>query len=105
MKTSDILVAIFASTGFWTVLNTLLTNHINKTKTKDKTADLLKEADIAILHDRIYLLCKKALKDGEISIEDYHNIECLTKPYFDLGGNGTAHKLWEDVQGLPISDE
>ena len=106
MKIStEILIAIFASTGFWTVLNTIIQNVFTKKKDNDKTIELLKEADIALLHDRIYKQCKAALRDGEISADDFHNIDCLVKPYFDLGGNGTAHKLWEDVQNLPLKDD
>lgn len=101
---TELLLAIFASTGFWTVLNTILQNVFTKKKDSDKTIELLKEADIAILHDKIYRECKAALRDGEISADDYHNIDCLVKPYFALGGNGTGKKLWEDIQDLPIKD-
>lgn len=101
---TELLLAIFASTGFWTVLNTIIQNVFSKKRDSDKTIELLKEADIAILHDKIYRECKAALRDGEISADDYHNIDCLVKPYFALGGNGTGKKLWEDIQDLPIKD-
>lgn len=101
---TELLLAIFASTGFWTVMNTIIQNVFTKKKDSDKTIELLKEADIAILHDKIYRECKAALRDGEISADDYHNIDCLVKPYFALGGNGTGKKLWEDIQDLPIKD-
>ena len=101
---TELLLAIFASTGFWTVMNTIIQNVFSKKKDSDRTIQLLKEADIAILHDKIYRECKAALRDGEISADDYHNIDCLVKPYFALGGNGTGKKLWEDIQDLPIKD-
>lgn len=102
---TEILVAIFASTGFWTVVNTLIQNLFTRKRNSEKTIEMLKEADIAILHDKIYRECKTALRDGEITADDYHNIDCLVKPYFALGGNGTGKKLWEDVQDLPIVDK
>ena len=102
---SEILIAVFASTGFWTVLNTLIQSRLTKRKDADKTIELLKQADIAILHDKIYTQCKRALREGEITADDYHNISCLVQPYFELGGNGTAHKLWDDVRDLPIVEK
>lgn len=100
--TSEILIAIFASTGFWTVINTIIQGVMNKRKDSEKTIELLRDADVALLHDKIYRECKTALRDGQISSDDYHNIDCLVKPYFALGGNGTGKKLWEDVQEIPI---
>lgn len=102
--TSEILIAIFASTGFWTVINTIIQSILNKRKDSEQMIKLLQEADVALLHDKIYRECKIALRDGQISADDYHNIDCLCKPYFALGGNGTGKKLWQDVQDLPIVD-
>ena len=104
MNTSEIIVAIFASTGFWAVVNTAIQSVINNRKKEDETMKLLKEADVALLHDKIYRECSKALRDGEISADAYHNISCLVNPYFKLGGNGTGRKLWDDVQELPIKN-
>ena len=66
---------------------------------------LMKEALLAILHDRLYSLCKEYINQGEITIEAMENLEYLYKSYSALGGNGTCKKLYERVQALPIKEE
>ena len=98
---TTILVAIFASTGFWTVINTIIQNHKDKKKNNEKDNKVIKEALLALLHDALYDKCTTVLEIGAISPDDYENIETMIKPYEQLGGNGTIHKLWAEVDKLP----
>lgn len=89
-----IIGAVFASTGFWNWLT-------QKTKKRSTTEDMI----LALAHDKIYYLCKKHLREGEISHSEYDNLKHLVEPYFAMGGNGTAAKYWREVDNLPIVED
>lgn len=94
MDITQILLVIFASSGFWTLLSTILTNFGTSRKA-------LNRAVVGILHDKIYDLCVGYIQRGYITAEEMENLEYVYKPYVALGGNGTGKKLYEEVQGLP----
>lgn len=93
-----ILVTIFASTGFWTLI---LAIYNNRQKKKSAEAELL----LGLAHDRIYGLCKEILRTGEMTDQEYDNIRHIYDPYIKMGGNGTARKLMEQVEDMKISLE
>lgn len=121
-----IIVAIFASTGFWSFLSSRFQH---KDKKKDTTDDLkekdeemerrLNTLDSAIAelkgqldlqsqmlrgigHDRIIYLGEVYLRQKYITSEEYENLhDYLYVPYHNLGGNGTAEKIMEEVMKLP----
>lgn len=86
----SVIVAIFASNGFWQYL---------QTKTNKK--DVKTEAILALLHDKLYYLCDKQLSENNITVDELENIECLYQPYTKMGGNGTVELLYEKVKKLP----
>lgn len=86
-----IIVAIFASGGFWQYI-----------MHKNITRDARTSAILALLHDKLYYLCEKHLKNGYISIEELDNIEYLYIPYEKLGGNGVIENLYDKVKKLPL---
>lgn len=121
-----IIVAVFASTGFWSFLSSRFQR---RDKKKDTTDDLqkkdteiegeiddLKEAIEALQslntlqsemlrgigHDRIIFLGEHYLRQKYITPEEYENLhDYLYKPYRALGGNGTAEKIMNEVMRLP----
>lgn len=93
-----IIVAVVASTGFWTFVTAVYNNRKAK-----KSTD--REALIALLHDRLYYLMQEHIKSGSISTEDYDNIIYLYKPYEKMGGNGTCKRLLQELNKLPIKEE
>lgn len=90
-----ILVTIFASSGFWTLILALYTNAHEK---KSAETELL----LGLAHDRIFALCKEILRTGELTQEGYDNLLHLYKPYKECGGNGTAEKLMKDVADMSL---
>lgn len=62
----------------------------------------LKEADLALLHYRIYITCTEMLEKGFATVEELDNLEYFWSAYAALGGNGTGEKLYKDVKRLPI---
>ena len=95
-----IVVAIFASTGFWSLIQYII-SIVKEKKGKDSSE---KKLLVALSHDRILHLCKVAIDAGSISQDDYDNLAQIVDPYFEAGGNHLAKKYWEDVQKLPIKN-
>lgn len=120
-----IIVAAFASSGFWAVIQTKLNRKYKKEDDSDATkkereeikatlgelCEAMKKMEekesvrddalMAILHDKIYKQCIQVLEDGGATAEELNNLEHLYKPYRQLGGNGTCEKLYNEVQELP----
>lgn len=63
------------------------------------------DANLALLHDKIYYLCKHHLSDGEISLDDMENLDYLYRAYCDLNGNGMCQKLHARVSELKIKEK
>ena len=96
---STIVIAIFASTGFWAFVTVV---YRNKTKKDNAEAQMLK----GLGHDRICCLGESYIKRGYITKEEYENLrDYLYLPYKKLGGNGTAEKIVKDVSNLPIREK
>ena len=66
---------------------------------------IMKEGMLALLHDRIFKACSFYIDQGWCSVEARHNLECLFKPYSDLGGDGTAESLYQKCMDLPLSED
>lgn len=84
-----IVVTVFASSGFWQWI-------ISRNSKKDKKTEAL----LALLHNEIYRISEKAIKDGSITSDELDNLTCLYTPYHDLGGNGTGEILYTKAKNL-----
>jgi hypothetical protein len=91
----DMLIAVAASTGFWTFIQ-----NVYSSKKKKKSAE--STAMLALLHDRLYWLMQKYIDRGNITADEYENINYLYEPYRKLGGNGTCERLYDEVKSLKI---
>lgn len=93
-----IIVAVFASTGFWSFVQWGV-----QKKTTEKTAS--EKLLLGIAFQSIVELCQHHLEVGHISTEEYKELNhYLFKPYKELGGDGTAEKLMEEVKKLPMKE-
>lgn len=91
-----IIVAIFASSGFWAFLLAFIEKIFEKRSAKNQMI-------LGLGHDRIIFLCEKYIAQGWITSEDFENLhDYLYIPYKKMKGNGTAEKLMRDVEKLPI---
>ena len=91
-----ILLAIFSSNGLWTMLNYFIQRHFaNKDKGR-KDLDLLKEAQLALLQDRLLHLCTDYISKGHITVNQLKSLKRLYSSYKDLGGNDFVHDLMEN---------
>ncbi|KRM54828.1 hypothetical protein [Lacticaseibacillus sharpeae] len=70
----------------------------------DNRMDKLYDSQQAFGHDRIVAECNRHLHNHYITTVDLDNMMHLMRAYEGVGGNGTAHMLWEKVKQLPIDD-
>jgi hypothetical protein len=61
---------------------------------------------LGLAHDRIMHLGTTYIERGYVTKDEYENLhDYLYIPYRDFGGNGTARRVMEAVNGLPIRKE
>jgi hypothetical protein len=85
-------VAVIGSNGLWAFMQS------RRDKKDAKTRMIL-----GLGHDRIIYLCIRYIERGWISNDEYEDlVKYLYGPYKEMGGNGTAEKLMNEVKKLPI---
>ena len=91
---ATIICSVLASGGFWAYMQSRYTKN-------NAQAQML----LGLGHDRIVYLGMKYIERGNITKDEYENLyEYLYKPYSALGGNGSAKKVMEEVNKLPIHE-
>ena len=70
----------------------------------DSDLEQRKKVSRALLHHEIFQTAKQALKNKSITEIELENLEELYIPYKEIGGNGTAEKLYEECRSLPIQE-
>lgn len=89
---ASIVVSAIASSGLWAYVQ-------KKMDKKDAKTQLL----VGIAHDRIIWLGMAYIERGYITQDEYENlIRYLYEPYAALGGNGSAKRIVNEVNKLPI---
>ena len=87
-----IIGSLIASSGFWALLQKSLDRKTQQT-----------EMLVGLGHDRIIYLGLMYIERGWITQDEYENLhDYLYKPYLKLGANGSAKKVMEEVNKLPI---
>lgn len=85
---TTIILAIFASTGFWTFLNQLITA---KKKKKDPQEQML----LALCRDRLLHLSKAYLEKGVIPSDEYNTFRELGEAYLVLDGDDVVSQKYK----------
>lgn len=85
-----LIVSVFGASGFWTLVQKWYE------KKSGRHSDI-ETAVLAIMHDRLYALCREHLEKGEISADSYENINNMYLIYRKMGGNHLAKKYVEKL--------
>lgn len=85
-----IIVAIFASSGFWDWL-----------KTRRKKMTPFERVTMAIGRDRLNCLSKKHIKAGYIPEDEFESFKELGEAYLEAGGNTMVKELYLEAVELP----
>ena len=89
---TTVICAVVASSGVWTFI-------MKRMDKKDAKTELL----IGIAHDRIVFLGMSYVNRGYITQDEYENLYTyLYQPYLKNGGNGSAQRVMQEVDRLPI---
>lgn len=87
-----VVVAVLTSSGLWAVV----------ARRVDK-GDAERKMLVGLAHDRIVHLGMVYVDRGYITQDEYENLnDYLYAPYEKMGGNGSAKRVMEEVQKLPI---
>lgn len=95
---SDIILAIFVSAGFWKIIEVLVVHFLTKPKVTPETRLLRGIGQIEIV-----FFGTKFIEQGYITTEEYDSLKNeIYAPYLEMGGNGLAKKMMEEIEKLPI---
>ena len=90
-----LIVAVFGSTGFWTWVQT-------RNKKKSAETRLL----LGLAYSEIINRADACISRGWVEVDEYNELDrYLYRPYAEMGGNGTAQKLMNEVRNLPTRKE
>ena len=87
-----IVAATLASSGLWSFI-------LYKVQKHDEKKDSLTRLILGLAYREITELCIMYIQRGYITKDEYEDlIKYLFSPYKELGGDGTAEKLIEEIQ-------
>ena len=90
-----VVCAVIASSGFWTYIQ-------KRSEKKDVKTRML----VGLAHERILFLGMNYVDRGYITSDEYENLyEYLYQPYEKMGGNGSAKRIMQEVNKLPIHSQ
>ena len=95
---TTLIIAIFASTGFWQLIVTIYNRRTSKQSAETKLL-------LGVAHNIIFEKCEKYLRRGWVCPEELDDLIYIYTPYSDSGGNGTARLLVERVKQLPVKHQ
>ena len=84
--------SVLASSGLWACI-----------QKRGESKDIKTEMLIGLGHDRIVYLGMTYIEKGYITKDEYENLnDYLYKPYAKMGGNGSAKRIMNEIDKLPI---
>ena len=100
----EIIIAVIgAIAGLSASVVSMTTFLIARKDNKDKKKSAERDMLMGLAHDRIIFLGSQYISRGSITKDEYENLhDYLYKPYQELGGNGTATKIMNEVEQLKI---
>lgn len=94
----ELVLAIFVSAGFWKLIEVIVVHFLTKPKITPETRLVLGIGQIEII-----FFGTKFLEQGYITTEEYDSLKNeIYGPYIEMGGNGLAKKMMEEIEKLPI---
>ena len=87
-----LIVALLTSSGLWA----LVSKRADKNNAERKML-------VGLAHDRIIHLGMVYIERGYVTQDEYENLQVyLYEPYEEMGGNGSARRVMEEVRKLLI---
>lgn len=92
------LISAFSSSGVMSLVIFLLQRRDRKKEKESAQSKMI----IALGHDKLVYLTDKYVRRGAITLKERRNLEYLSGPYFEGGGNGDAQIGCEACSKLPV---
>lgn len=96
------IIAAVSSSGVMSLVIYLLQRRDRKKEKEETNKSALSRMILGLGHDRIINLTDKYVRRGVITLKEKRNLDFLTKPYFDLDGNGDAKIGYDACQKLNV---
>lgn len=100
----DSQLAIYSAAAVVALLGWMLSNRRVEKEKADEESELVKSALRALLRSEIMRTHHQAVSDGYASTVDKEVMERTYRSYHQLGGNGIATNLHDEMMSLPTKD-
>lgn len=100
----DSQLAIYSAAAVVALLGWMLSNRRVEKEKDDEESELVKSALRALLRSELMRTHHQAVRDGYASTVDKEIMERTYQSYHQLGGNGIATNLHDEVIALPTKD-
>ena len=98
-----VIVALLTSTALWGVVSKVILKRMELAGKRSKADEAERKLLVGLAHDRIIHLGMVCIDRGYITQDEYENLQVyLYEPYAEMGGNGSAKRVIEEVRKLPI---
>lgn len=87
-----VMVAVFGSTGFWAVIQTVVINRQHKKEVKNDKLNAISKGVLATLHKELNELCDIIIEQEYVTQSQFEDLQYMSAPYIELGGDGTLEK-------------
>lgn len=101
----DSQFAIYSAAAVVALLGVMLSNRRAEKERADEENELTKSALRALLRSELMRTHHHAVRDGCASTVDKEVMERTYRSYHNLGGNGIATNLHDEMMALPTRDE
>lgn len=96
------LVGAVTGSGVSAIVVACLQRKWAKEDKQDARVDALVDANKVLMVDRVRMLGKQYISQGEIHLEDKENLVEMYKAYKKLGGNGHLETVMSEVKSLKV---
>lgn len=100
----DSQLAIYSAAAIVAVLGIMLSSRRIEKEKADEENELVKSALRALLRSELMRTHHQAVRDGHASTVDKEVMERTYQSYHQLGGNGIATNLHDEMMALPTKD-
>lgn len=98
-----VIVALLTSTALWGVVSKVILKRMELAAKRSKADEAERKLLVGLAHDRIIHLGMVYIDRDYITQDEYENLQVyLYEPYAEMGGNGSAKRVMEEVRKLPI---
>ena len=96
------LIGAVTGSGVASVVIACLQRKWAKQDKHDERVDALVDANKVLMIDRVRMLGKQYISDGEIHLEDKENLIEMYRAYKKLGGNGHLETVMSEINHLKV---